>query len=289
MPATSPRVSSARVAVAETADAAGRVSTRASARPDPRLEGIVTRAPVGVVREAGEAARWLAAAVPAFTMIVTLREPVRMQGGELPGDWLGGMNDAYDVVEIPARHGSLDFKLSPLGAFTVLGSPLSQLDGGFASLDDLFGADGRRLGDAVREASDWLERFDRVEAFLLRRVADGPRPTPVVAHAWSLLSRADGRIRIAELAAAVGASRRYLTVKFREEVGLAPKAVARVLRFADARRRIAAEPARFADIALACGYCDQAHLNRDFRELGGTTPGEFLKVTFLQDRTPAGA
>lgn len=54
---------------------------------------------------------------------------------------------------------------------------------------------------------------------------------------------------------------------FREQVGLAPKAVARILRFEGLCRRLGADPARWADIASECGYHDQAHLNGDFRQL----------------------
>jgi AraC-like DNA-binding protein len=186
------------------------------------------------------------------------------------------MADEVDVVELPRRHASLDFKLTPLGGYTLLGRPVCDLAGGCVSLADAFGPAGAELGDRVREAPDWAGRFDLVEAFLLRRAATGPRPTPVVARAWSLLSATGGRLPIGELAAAVGASRRYLAAGFRAEIGLTPKRAARLLRFADVRRRLEADPAGLADIAQACGYCDQAHLNRDFRDLAGTTPTAFL-------------
>lgn len=33
---------------------------------------------------------------------------------------------------------------------------------------------------------------------------------------------------------------------------------------------------RFAEIAQRCGYYDQAHMNREFRDLAGVAPGEFV-------------
>jgi len=262
---------------------------------DRRLDGVVARDHVGVALDCAAAVGWLQPPVPAVTLIVGLSEPVRSRTGALPDDWIGGLGETGDVVEMPRRHGSLDIKLTPLGAYSVLGVPVSELAGGCVPLEDVFGRPGAQLGDLVRDTPDWASRFELVEAFLLRRAGAGPQPTPIVARAWSLLCASDGRLPIGELAATVGASRRYLAARFREEVGLGPKKMARVLRFADVRRRLEAEPAGLADIAQACGYCDQAHLNRDFRELAGTTPGDFVarqtavagraepQVTFVQD------
>ena len=52
--------------------------------------------------------------------------------------------------------------------------------------------------------------------------------------------------------------------------------VARLMRFQHVRRQIERDPPRWAEIAFAAGYADQPHLNREFRELAGTTPSEFI-------------
>jgi hypothetical protein len=56
-------------------------------------------------------------------------------------------------------------------------------------------------------------------------------PTREVVWSWEELRRTSGRRPIAELADEIGWSHRRLIARFREQVGLAPKTVARVMRF----------------------------------------------------------
>ena len=81
---------------------------------------------------------------------------------------------------------------------------------------------------------------------------------------------------IASLAERIGRSRRHLATRFREQVGLPPKTVARIFRFRRALELLGSGSG-FADVAYECGYFDQAHLNRDFRQFAGTSPGELAR------------
>jgi AraC-like DNA-binding protein len=153
---------------------------------------------------------------------------------------------------------------------------LADLAGQCVALEDALGRGGRELADRLREQRDWDARFDVLERFLIGRAAEGPAPTPAVAWADRRLRETGGNVQVGALAAELGCSRRYLTSRFSAEVGLGPKAVARQVRFAGVRERLERAPRRLAEIAASAGYCDQAHLNRDFRELAGVTPTDFV-------------
>ena len=60
-------------------------------------------------------------------------------------------------------------------------------------------------------------------------------------------------------------------------IGLSPKQVASVLRFETAVKAItaASDDESWADIAIACGYYDQSHFNREFRRYSGRPPREY--------------
>lgn len=231
----------------------------------------------------------------ALTLMVDIDGAIRADGAALPHAWVGGLMDRYTIVELGGAYTSLDLKLTPLGAYTVLGRPLRELAGTVATLEDLFGHDGRELAERMREAPDWDRRFDLVEALLIERARAGPQPSPALVWALARLRASGGRARIGALAAELRCSRRHLHALFVEQVGLAPKTVARLLRFEQLRRALDSDPLRLGDIAHECGYCDQAHLNRDFRELAGTTPTDFVnrlipgggvigdQLPFLQD------
>lgn len=82
---------------------------------------------------------------------------------------------------------------------------------------------------------------------------------------------------MAALAAELRCSRRLLTARFHDQIGPSPKTAARIMRFTHVMGLLEHDDgARLGEIALRCGYYDQAHLNRDFRELAGTTPGAHI-------------
>jgi len=124
-----------------------------------------------------------------------------------------------------------------------------------------------------------------LDAFLTARADAGPRPAREVAWAWHRLATTHGAVPVGDLAAEVGWSRRHLVSRFHQQVGLPPKTAARVIRFSHLLSRFGdAQAGQWSRIAAECGYYDQAHMNRDFREFAGTTPTDYLarRVTSVQ-------
>jgi AraC-like DNA-binding protein len=152
--------------------------------------------------------------------------------------------------------------------------------------DVLVGRQGRLLEERLYDADCWERRFELIEKTIAARLPNADSPPPDVEWAWRRLVEAHGRRRVTDLAAELGCSRKHLAARFREHVGLPPKLVARMLRFSRATTLIGMYPEmNLAEIAAACGYYDQAHLDRDFRHFAETTPTAFRSepVTFVQD------
>ena len=124
-----------------------------------------------------------------------------------------------------------------------------------------------RLGGAIRAPRCALRHT-------LRR---GESASDDVAWAWRILERTHGQAPIGWICDRLGRSRRHLAAQFREQIGLPPKTVARIMRFDRAVALLSRPGAQLADVAFECGYYDQAHLNRDFREFAGTSPAAFAR------------
>ncbi len=176
--------------------------------------------------------------------------------------------------------------------------------GELASLDvdgpAVLGALADQIVERLREAPDWPARFAVLDRMLSPRLGgSGPGARAAggtggaggvsaeVGQAWRRLLAADGGCGISALAAETGWSERHLRSRFREETGLTPKAAARVIRFDRARRLLqvqatTGEQPSLASLAADCGYYDQAHLAREFRELAGCPPSAWLAEEFAE-------
>jgi AraC-like DNA-binding protein len=191
-----------------------------------------------------------------------------------------GAHDSFTVLEGAGARSWLGLLLAPLGAYRLLGPPMAELSGQLVDLTEVLGADGRRLGERLREAPTWRHRFALLDSFLLRRLDGGPRPAPEVAWAWRRLVATGGRMPIGQLADEVGWSHRHLIARFRQQVGLRPKTAARLIRFDGVLRRLdQGRPLDWGLVAREAGYADQAHLIRDFHQFSGTTPTAFVAQT----------
>jgi AraC-like DNA-binding protein len=191
--------------------------------------------------------------------------------------FIAGLHDSYAVVQAGEWQSGIEVNLTPLGTYLLLGVPMEALANRVVGLEDLLGGTAAVLVEQLHEAPSWDARFDLVDAFVASRLAEARPPSPSVAWAWKRLGENRGRLDIGALAGELGCSRKHLIAQFREQVGLPPKTVARVLRFRGVLESLErANGTRLAEIAQECGYYDQAHLNRDFREFAGITPTEFL-------------
>jgi AraC-like DNA-binding protein len=234
---------------------------------------------------------------PYLTLIFTLDEPLTIVAhpdpGQPPGEFgalLGGLHSAPALITHAGAQSGIQVALRPLGARALLGLPAGELAELDVPADAVLGAVCAELRDRVRAATTWPERFAVMDEILLRRVAAGGRPgpdapAPEVSWAWGELLQEGGALRVSALADGTGWSGRHLTSRFRAEIGLTPKAAARVIRFDRARklliRRLAADgDYLLADLAADCGYFDQAHLAREFRSLAGCPPSQWLAEEF---------
>ena len=247
------------------------------------------RGPLGTVfaehhayRQHGFApARHIGLPSAALTLIVTVDEPLtiaeHVNRDQTPGDYtamIAGLHTTPALITHNGAQSGIQLTLSPLGARAVFGLPAGELDALDLDLDDLLGPLATELHDRVRHAESWPSRFAVLDRFLGARLNLDDRPPPEVRRAWHRLVASHGTVAIAALATEVGWSERHLANRFRTEIGLTPKAAARVIRFQRARRLVGKRSG--AEIAAECGYFDQAHLVRDFVAFSGLSPTSWL-------------
>lgn len=223
---------------------------------------------------------------PGVVLIINFGPPWRLTDPRLsarPAEYdsfLAGVYDSYVITESVGLSCCMQVNFTPLGARLFLQMPMSELANRTVRYEEIAGRGGADLAAELYDAPDWDARFTLLESVLRHRIGTGKGACPKVTWAWQQLQRDGDNRPIASLATELGWSHRHLIAAFREQIGLAPRTLARIVRFHRAIRLLdGVEQVRWVEIAHRAGYYDQAHFNRDFRELAGAAPGEFLRRT----------
>ena len=246
--------------------------------PAATLAGLVTG--IHGYEERGDA---LAGAVETASLdvplIINFGSPYRIGLGRSParddryGSFAAGLFAGPVIMDSDGDAQCIQVNFTPLGGRLFFARPMNDLANCMVSLDDLRDREIDKIAVRIAELNSWEARLDLVERFVAVRLARAGAIDPAIDWAMAALMRSGGQIRIGTIAQKLEWSRRRLVERFREEIGLPPKAVARIVRFNAARMmaEASADP-DWADIAAACGYADQPHLVREFAELAGSSP-----------------
>jgi len=245
--------------------------------PDPALKRVIIRAADFHERTQAPLRR-SESPLLGVVLLVSLGPDIEV-AGERIGSFAAGLWDRPVTTGHFGEQAGYQLYLDLLGARRLLGVPIAELANRLVRLDDLLGPFAGELTEQLAEAPDAAARHAVAQRLLARRLSEDRAGSPELSRVLDRLRASHGTARIEALAAEVGWSRRHLSARFRAEVGLAPKAVARLVRAEYAAGLLrAGQP--LADVAYAAGYADQPHFNRDFREFVGCPPGEF---PFVQD------
>jgi len=132
-----------------------------------------------------------------------------------------------------------------------------------------------RLGTALTRCTTPQEQSALVGRLLTLHGARQYQCAPLLRRCLGLMQERRGQIRVSELAQELGCSERYLNRLLRQKVGLSTKTVCQILQLMQTLELISVtRPRSLLHAAVACGYFDQAHMNRHCRSFLGCSASQ---------------
>jgi AraC-like DNA-binding protein len=197
------------------------------------------------------------------------------------GSIVVGAYSAFTVIDTDEQRATAGVIFRPGGAFPFLDLPATELQDRGAPLSDLWGRQATsELREQLLAARSPEAKFKILEHTFLKRINAPLEPThPAVSFAVENFRQRPTR-PVSSVTDQIGLSDRRFIQLFSHQVGLTPKLFCRVQRFQKVLRNITRTAAGSAidwpQIALTCGYFDQAHFIHDFRAFSGINPTTYV-------------
>jgi AraC-like DNA-binding protein len=236
--------------------------------------------------------------------IIDPQDPKRTT--ELRKSWIVALHHGAQIREACGARDFMVIRLTPIGAWMLLGTPMDLLTDHALALEDVDSRFSRLLTGDAEATHDWASRFDIVENIIAERLVSAPCPPAGLVHSWRILQESPNHVDLARLPEEFGCSRRHVIAQFHKYFGMAPKTIARLSRFHlavaaihrlgwrdrpphaegkpyldcqadDSIRASKQTTMRWAELALGCGYYDQSHFINEFRSFSGLSPVEFVR------------
>jgi AraC-like DNA-binding protein len=223
-----------------------------------------------------------------FELVIDLRtEPRKLFDCENPSHhrefrrgWLSGAHAKYLVIDALPDSSMIGVHFRPGGAGHFLRFPASEMRDQVVELESIWGRAAQLLREDLLATRTVPGKFRLLEEFLSQRLitgTKGERAENSIRWAVSQIMQQPHLLAVSAVADQMGISHKHFIAEFSRRVGLTPKIFGRIRRFQrvldEVRTR---QKIEWTDIALSCGYFDQAHFVNDFQAFSGLNPTRYL-------------
>lgn len=166
----------------------------------------------------------------------------------------------------------------PIGFVNFVNTPLEGLVDKETPIAELFGqVEANELQQNINQAINTQHRIEIVEAFLLKKLNEKATISNIVKSTVDTLLKTNGSTSISTILKDDTSKRRQMERHFKKQIGISPKQLGKVIRLQATLHMMLNQKAEtLTDIAYENEYFDQNHFIKDFKDLVGITPKEFL-------------
>src|SRR5215469_9187745 len=133
------------------------------------------------------------------------------------------------IVSTATDTGTIGVELTPKGLYHLFKLSMHEITNRMVSFEEVFGSPGARLQNKVGDAEDPRKKIALLQTALPSLLQKNEKEYALLDHTLDLLAQTQGMMRIQELAAHIGYTKRYLDMLFKEHVGVSPKSLASIL------------------------------------------------------------
>jgi AraC-like DNA-binding protein len=210
----------------------------------------------------------------------TVELVIDLSSGRPSDSVVAGIWSRPAVIERTAQDRILGVHFKPGGVFPFLRFPCGELHNCDITLGDFWGEQhASQLLCLLHDATTVEAQCRILERWLLQSATRPLQHHFAVSLAMAEFRRIPHPVATAGIVEQVNISHRRFIQIFRDEVGVAPKMFHRIQRFQRAVSGIYRDDdVDWLDVALSCGYYDQAHFIHDFQEFSEFTPTTYLSL-----------
>ena len=192
---------------------------------------------------------------------------------------VGIQENPTTIASTATDTGTIGVELTPKGLYHLFQLSMHEITNRMVSFEELFGPQGARLQNRIGDAEDPQEKVMLLQTALTHLLQKNENEYVLLDHTLDLIAQTHGLMRVQELEAQTGYTRRYVDMLFKEHVGVSPKSLASILRFQEVYQVWAQQKSpTFLRNNVYTYYYDQSHFIKEFKRFTGFTPQKYHAI-----------